>query len=98
MKINTKIGHLTFLYVGLLLAAIPIIRYILAFKLDIWGNDVEDILVWERVFLSGPLCIIFGSYIYLRYKSPHKLIGLISAILGVLWVLALIRTIVEEAA
>jgi glycopeptide antibiotics resistance protein len=80
------------------LAVLPIIRYLLVYKLDIF-TEWSDKYVWARVVFSGPALLIIGIYLATTYKkSIHGKVGLLLIVLGILWLVAVGFTIFQEAA
>jgi hypothetical protein len=85
-------------YAFSLLALVPIIRYLLVYKVDLfpeWG----DKYVWARVVFSGPALIVIGIYLAVKFKSSiHGAIGIILSLLGIIWLASVGFTIYNEAA
>jgi hypothetical protein len=85
-------------YVLSFYALIPIIRYLLIYKLDVlpqWNDNY----VLARIFFSGPILITIGIYLAIRYKkSVHGKLGVMLTVLGIIWLVAIGVTIYNEAA
>jgi hypothetical protein len=80
------------------LALIPVIRYLLVYKIYVF-HEWSDRYVWARVFFSGPVLLGAGIYLAIRYRrSVHGIVGVILAVLGIIWLAAVGIAIHEEAA
>jgi hypothetical protein len=94
----TKNGNLYLAYLLAVLACFPIGRYIFYFVLRDNSSLIEDGFVFERVYLSSPVLLITGAYIFFAHKKIHKVLGLLFFSIGFFWLIFLIRDLMSEAA
>jgi len=79
-----------------ILAAWPILRYVYYFEI---GNNsnVLDKFVFARVYLSSPILMLSGVFLFFSYNKTHKLFGLIFFTIGLVWLLVIIKSFLNEA-
>ncbi len=79
-----------------ILAAVPILRYLIFFQMEVCP-DGEDRFVGARVVLSGPALVLIGLILIFRVKSViHRILGLVMTLCGVAWVFVIMLEIRAE--
>jgi hypothetical protein len=85
---------LLILYILGVLFCIPIFRYIIFFVIAINPN-ASDEYVFTRVYFSSPMLIATGALMFLLFKRFHRITGLIFFLIGFIWFLEIIKTILR---
>ena len=94
LHINYK---LVILYILIVLALFPILRYIVVFQL-LNLNYLEDRFIVPRIIFSGPGLIIIGIILISNFKSSiNKSLGGLSILTGIVWLIFIFKAILEEA-
>lgn len=84
-------------YFMALLFLFPILRYVILFEWNVNPN-ADDQLVVFRVFFSGPILVLTGLLLLLKYKRTiHRLPAIIFFTAGCVWIIAILRAFLEEA-
>ncbi|HYI78906.1 MAG TPA: hypothetical protein VEW65_14900 [Chryseolinea sp.] len=99
MRRRNEILLLGLIYSAAAFFAFAIVRYFYVF---LWEEDLmaEDELVTVRVFLSGPMLIILGIFLMVRFKqlAIHRFFGILLLFCGIGWIFEIIKAAIEEAA
>ena len=80
----------------------PILAYVIMYDLAFWVEKLPYNRYWifTQIFLSGPGLIAVGIIIILsaKFKVIHQIWGGLLALIGLMWVIEIITTIIREAA
>ncbi len=75
-----------------------ILRYVFFFRLG-FNPAADDAFVIIRVFFSGPILVLLGIFLSLKFHHlVHRIFGICFLLIGIGWIIELIRTVIEEAA
>src|SRR6218665_893718 len=99
MKRKNDFLMLGLIYLAAVFFGFAILRYLYVFLWNV-NPTAEDKLVGVRVFLSAPMLIFFGILLILKFKQDviHRIFGIVFLLSGIAWAVAIIRTVIEEAA
>lgn len=98
MKRSNDFIILVLLYsIGIIFGGV-ILRYVVYYSIGLCP-DAPDKFVVPRVFFSGPILLIVGLVLLVKFKRlVHRLFGLLFLAGGVIWMVLLAKEIIEEAA
>lgn len=96
MRKRTNI-YLTAVYLFAGFALYVMFRYIILYVLRL-NPSASDEFAFVRVFLSGPMLILLGLLLIVKFSGVHRFIGSLFTLAGFLWLVYLAKTIFEEAA
>jgi hypothetical protein len=83
-------------YMGILIALFPIIQYEIYYRTETL-KEINPFWIKIRVYLSGPLCLILGvCLIALSARRIHKIVGIISVVLGIWIIIRIIYLFIYE--
>lgn len=78
--------------------AFTILRYVAFFSLRL-NVEAEDRFIATRIFLSGPVLILLGAFLLIKFKNTaHQVFGILFALGGIVWVILVVRAFFLEAA
>ena len=80
----------------------PILAYVIMYDLALWVEKLPYNRYWifTQLFFSGPGLIAIGIVMILstKVKVIHQIWGGLLTLIGLLWVIEIITTIISEAA
>lgn len=82
-------------YILIILSLYPVIE----FEYHRYTKEYEEVSAfsyWFRIFFSGPFLIIIGGLLVWKATKFHKIIGLLSLIVGIYWIIKVTSDIVSE--
>lgn len=91
---------LLIIYIAALILLYPVVVQVLMYNLDIMVDRLPHGPFWVmvQVFLSGPLLIVLGLILYFKYGKfiGNKISGAVFCLIGFIWLLEIIKTIISE--
>ncbi len=99
----TKMSHsnVWLIYLGILFFLYPVIAHTLMYELNIWVDVLPHTAFWVliQVLLSSPMLILLGLLLYFKYGSLliNKILGALSFVIGFIWFIVIVKTIIGEA-
>jgi hypothetical protein len=86
-----RIYLLYFIYGVILFALFPLLQFEIYKATDTY-EKADPFFIWFRIFFSGPLLLFLGIALIALFKDRvHKIFGFISIIIGVYWLILLIK-------
>lgn len=82
-------------YILIFLSLYPIIEFEY-FRYTEEYEQVSTFSYWFRIFLSGPILIVIGVLLIWKTMKFHRAIGLISFIIGIYWIIGILKDIIAE--
>ena len=93
--------QLFLLYLLSIIVLYPVIAQVLMYQIGCLVDKLPHGQIWVfiQIFISGPILLLIGSMLLVKYKGVlNKIFGTVSVIIAIFWVNILISDIVKEAA
>lgn len=90
------------IYIIAAIVIYPVLAQIIMYDLNFMVDKLPHSIFWVnvQVFLSAPLLIILGIVLYVKYdyKIMNKIFGVSFFLLGIYWLITILKTVAAEAA
>jgi len=99
MKTRNDLFLVALIYSMAAIFLFAILRYVTFYVLR-FNPGADDRLIGIRVFFSGPGLVIIAIVIFIfKFNTTvHRVFGILFFLIGVAWLIFLIRTVIQEAA
>jgi len=92
---NKKNISLWLCYIFSTVFAFPVFRYLFCYILR-FKPKAEDEFILVRVLFSGPMLILIGAFLIIKFMKIHRVLGLLTMLVGLIWLIAVFNAVMSE--